>query len=40
VIDGQWIEDGTMNPNNECEICDRDRNEAAWSTAVSGTLCG
>ncbi|HEY7031957.1 MAG TPA: hypothetical protein VH482_11540, partial [Thermomicrobiales bacterium] len=40
VIDGVWIADGTINPQNECEICDRDRDESNWSTAASGTACG
>jgi hypothetical protein len=39
VIDGRWIADGTVNPDNDCEICDRDRDESNWSTTPSGTAC-
>ena len=40
LIDNQCIEEGTTNPDNECQVCDSSQDNEAYSPASEGTPCG
>lgn len=38
-ISGTCRTDGTVNPSNECQVCDPARSQTAWSPVAAGTSC-
>lgn len=40
LIDGVCYEDGTLNPENDCQACIPDLSTTQWSAQLEGSLCG
>lgn len=39
LIDGQWYDDGAVNPANECQACVRSASGTSWTNKSGGTAC-
>jgi hypothetical protein len=40
VIDGQCFQNGNINPQNPCQMCNSDASNWQWWSSPSGTVCG
>src|SRR5450631_4256013 len=39
-VDGALVQEGAVNPQNQCQICKAKTNSGAWSSIPAGTACG